>query len=91
MTNAETMFLLLGDIVKNGANKDGYPNVDGEELMCLTQLIGCPYDYNPLCALRPLLFYEYDIELDLPIENAPNAYPNCDLCKAHWLMERVGE
>ncbi len=77
-TNAEMMVHILADVVANGVDEDGYPNVEYEEIVCLTQCIACPYygDEQPLCAL-----YEEN-------KSNPEAYVDCDACKAHWLMER---
>ncbi len=75
-TNAEMMIKVLSDIIANGADEDGFPNVEYEETVCLTQCISCPYTHQPLCALN-----------EKNKEN-PEAYIDCDACKSHWLMKK---
>lgn len=72
-SNAQVLLGILEDVVENGADDNGYPKVEYEELVYLTQSIGCPYVYNQLCTLNN--------------EKKPNSYIDCDACKAHWLME----
>lgn len=74
-SNAQVLLHILEDVVQNGANEKGYPNLEYEELVCLTQCITCPYTYQKLCAL------------DKSNNTNPNAYIDCDACKAHWLMK----
>lgn len=75
-THADALIQVLADVVANGADEDGYPNVEYEELVVLTQYIGCPYTHQPLCAL------------DEKNKDNPEAYIDCDACKAHWLMKK---
>lgn len=73
-TNAEVLTQVLAEIVQNGADEDGMPAVDYETWVMITGFISCPYVNQPLCALDD--------------KNNPDAYVDCDACKAHWLMKR---
>ncbi len=75
-THAEVLIQLLADVITNGADEDGYPNVEYEEMVALTQNIACPYTHQPLCAL------------DEENKDNPESYIDCDACKAHWLMKK---
>lgn len=75
-TNAEVLTQVLAEIVQNGANEDEMPAVDYETWVMITGLIACPYVNQPLCAL------------DDKNKSNPDAYVDCDACKAHWLMKR---
>ena len=75
-THAEALIQVLADVVDNGEDEDGFPNVEYEELVVLTQNINCPYVNQPLCAL------------DETNKDNPEAYVDCDACKAHWLMKK---
>lgn len=75
-TNADTLMIILSDVIWAGADEDGFPEVDYNELIDLTHAIGCPYYKQPLCAK------------DEKNKDNPEAYKDCDACKAHWLMEK---
>lgn len=75
-TNAEILIQILADVVSNGADEDGFPNIAYEELIGLTAFISCPYVHNEKCAI------------DEKKKNNPDAFQDCDACKAHWLMEK---
>lgn len=75
-TNAEVLIQALADIVQAEKDEDGFPALDYETLVCFTPYISCPYTAQPLCALN-----------DKNKDN-PEAYADCDACKAHWLMEK---
>lgn len=72
-TNAEVMIELLADIIRNGADEDGYPETDYNDVVSLTEKIKCPYINNSRCV--------HDKALD--------AYHDCDECKAYWLMKKA--
>lgn len=78
-TNAEVLIQMLADVVQNGANEDGFSNVEYEEIVYLTEQLSCPYIRQPRCA-----------HTGDGAEN-PDAYRDCDACKDHWLNEKWGE
>lgn len=71
-TNAEVLLQTLAAVVQSGKDEDGFPEMEYETVSCLTSYLSCPYTCNPLC----------------PFESSkhPDAYADCDACKAHWLM-----
>ena len=76
-SNAEVLIEILADVVANGANEEGFSNIPYEEIVYLTNAIGCPrYAGFTKCTL------------DDKNENNPEAYTSCDACKEHWLMEK---
>ena len=75
MTNAETLYILLEETIENGQDEEGYPRLDYETIVQLTTCLACPYTEHKLCALNE------------GQQKHPDAYVDCDDCKAHWLME----
>lgn len=79
LTNAETMLALIADVIEGGTDEDGFPNLEYETLVMLTDYIRCPYPewvITPRCALEKAN------------KDNPEAYADCDACKAHWLMKQ---
>jgi len=74
-TNAEVLIQVLAEMVQNGADEDGMPAIDYETYVSITSYISCPYTHNSLCAL------------DEKNKENPDAFMDCDACKAHWLMK----
>ena len=76
-SNAEVLVEILADVVANGADEEGFSNIPYEEIVYLTNAIGCPrYAGFSKCAL------------DDESGNNPEPYTGCDACKEHWLMEK---